>query len=132
VSGPYKILVIEDDPVLRDSIAIWLDLMGYAVVVADDGRDGLAVLSQERPDLVITDIAMPRLNGIEVIRSVRQFPSGLGDVPILVLTGSFTEFASDAISAGADRALAKPVDPKTLLSHMTNLLKPPAESRPTS
>lgn len=120
-----KILVIEDNPVTRDSIAVWLELAGYTVVVADDGREGLVVLSNERPDLVITDVAMPRLNGIEMIRSVRQFFSALSRVPILVLTGDFREFASKAISAGANRALAKPVDPKMLLADVKYLLSPP-------
>jgi CheY-like chemotaxis protein len=126
MSARYKILVIEDNPVLQDSIAVWLDFAGYTVVVANDGFEGLAELSKELPDLIITDIAMPGLNGIEMIRSVRQFPCRLSRVPILVLTGSFSEYASEALSAGADRAFAKPVDPKVLLAHVRYLLEPPA------
>src|SRR5262245_36463576 len=114
----YKILVIEDNVLLRDSIAVWLDLAGYTVAVANDGHEGLAALSSERPDLIITDVAMPGLDGIEMIRAVRQFRSGLSRVPILVLTGSFSEFASKAISAGADQALAKPIDPVIMLAHL--------------
>jgi DNA-binding response OmpR family regulator len=121
-SRQYKILVIEDDPLLQDAIAVWLGLAGYTVVVAHDGHEGLVELSKERPDLVITDVVMPGLNGIEMIRSIRQFRSGLSSVPILVLTGSFIEYGSEAISAGADRALAKPVDPEVLLAHVRYLL----------
>jgi DNA-binding response OmpR family regulator len=119
---PDKILVVDDDPVLQGSIASYLDFAGYRVVVADDGCEGLVVISNERPDLVITDVEMPRLNGIEMIRLVRQ-SSALSRVPIIVLTGSFSEFGSEAISAGADRALAKPVDPKNLLAHVRYLLR---------
>jgi CheY-like chemotaxis protein len=126
MSTRYKILVIEDNLLLRDSIAAWLELAGYTVVVASDGCEGLAVLSREVPDLIITDVGLPGLNGIEVIKSVRRFPSRLGRVPIVVLTGCFTEFARYAISAGADRALAKPVDPEMILAHLTHLLKPAA------
>jgi CheY-like chemotaxis protein len=122
MSSTYKILVIEDSPVLRDSIAVWLDFSGYSVVVANDGFEGLAVLSKELPDLIVTDIAMPRLNGIEMIRSVRQLQCRLGRVPIIVLTGSFTDYASEALSAGADRALEKPVEPKLMLAHVRSLL----------
>jgi DNA-binding response OmpR family regulator len=125
MSTPVKILIIEDDQILQDSIAVWLDLAGYAVVVADDGFDGLVALAKERPDLVITDVVMPRVNGIETIKSARQFPSGLSSVPILVLTGSLREFGSQAIAAGADRALAKPVDPELLLAQVRHLLNPP-------
>jgi CheY-like chemotaxis protein len=124
MSTQYKVLVIEDNPLLRDSIAAWLELAGYTVVVASDGCEGLAVLSSEAPDLIITDVAMPRLNGIEMIKSVRRFRSRLGRVPIVVLTGCLTEFAQQAISAGADRALAKPVDPEMILAQLTHLLKP--------
>ena len=120
---PDKILVVDDDPVLQGSIAGYLEFAGYTVVVADDGREGLAVISDERPDLVITDVEMPRLNGIEMIRLVRQFSSALSRVPIIVLTGSFSEFGAEAISAGADRALAKPVDPKNLLAQVRYLLR---------
>jgi len=126
MSTRVKILIIEDDQLLQDSIAVWLDLAGYEVAVADDGADGLVVLSKVRPDLVITDVVMPRLNGIEMIRSVRQLPSALSRVPILVLTGSLRDFGSEAVSAGADWALAKPVDPEILLIHLRNLLNPPA------
>jgi len=123
MSTQYKILVIEDNPVLQDSIAVWLYFAGYTVVVANDGFEGLAELSKELPDLIITDIAMPGLNGIEMIRSVRQFPCRLSRVPILVLTGSFSEYASEALSAGADRALAKPTDPRIILAQVETLLK---------
>jgi len=126
MSKRYKILVIEDNLLLRDSIAVWLELAGYTVAVASDGREGLATVSAERPDLIITDVAMPGLNGIEMIRSMRQFPNGLSRVPILVLTGSFSRFASEAISAGADLALAKPVDPEIMLAQLKHLLKPAA------
>jgi DNA-binding response OmpR family regulator len=84
------------------------------------------VLSKERPDLVITDIAMPRLNGIEMIKSVRHFLSAVNRVPILVLTGCFRDRAWEAISAGANRAFAKPVDPEILLAQVKDLLNPPA------
>src|SRR5260370_15635026 len=126
-----KILVIDDHPETRDSITIWFELAGYTVVVARDGAEGLAVLSKERPDLVIADIVMPRLNGIEMIRSVRRSLSTLSRVPILVLTGYCMEFANEAISAGADRALAKPIDPDVLIAHVRHLLDPPAP-RPAS
>jgi len=126
MSTQHKILVVEDNLLLQDSMAAWLGLAGYTVVVANDGFEGLAALSRERPDLIITDVAMPRLNGIEMIMSARQMPSGQCRIPILVLTGSFSEFASTAISAGADLALPKPVEPNIILAHLSYLLEPAA------
>ena len=117
---------------LRDSIAAWLELAGYTVVVASDGCEGLALLSKEAPDLIITDVGMPGLDGIEVVKSVRRFRSGLSRVPIVVLTGCFSELAPKAISAGADRALAKPVDPDIILAHLTRLLKRAAPAFPSA
>lgn len=133
MSARYKILVIEDSPVLQDSIALWLNFSGYSVVVANDGFEGLTVLSKELPDLIITDIAMPGLNGIETISSIRQLPCRLSRVPIIVLTGSFSDYALEALSAGADRALEKPADPKIMLAHVRSLLnQSPAAFRAAS
>ena len=122
-----KILVVEDHPETRDSITILLELAGYTVVVANDGREGLAVFSKERPDLVITDIVMPGLNGLEMIMSVRHSFSGSTRVPIIALTGYYREFAKQMISAGADRALSKPVDPNTLTDYVKHLLTSTSE-----
>ena len=77
------ILVVDDDQAVRDSLARSLQYSGYEVTTANDGVDALARLSSLRPDAVIMDVMMPRLDGLETTRSLRA--SG-NDVPILVLT----------------------------------------------
>ena len=126
MSTRNRILVIEDHPETQDSITLWLELAGYVVLVARDGLEGLGVLSREQPDLIITDIVMPGLNGIEMIGAVRQSMSPSNRVPILVLTGHYKDFGTKAIAAGADRALQKPIDPNILMTHVRHLLNPPA------
>jgi CheY-like chemotaxis protein len=80
-----KILVIEDHLETRDVTTIWLERAGYKVIVANNGQQGLAQLEHETPNLIITDILMPTLNGIEVIERIRTLP-GLVNVPVIAMT----------------------------------------------
>ena len=76
------ILVVDDEPTLRETLAEALDADGFSVVTAADGREALARFREQRPDLVVLDLMLPELSGIEVCRIIRQ-ESG---VPILMLT----------------------------------------------
>jgi len=88
-----QILVVDDDQAVRDSLSRSLHYSGYEVITAGDGLEALARLSSSRPDAVIMDVMMPRLDGLETTRMLRQ--SG-NDVPILVLT------ARDAVNDRVD------------------------------
>ncbi len=101
------ILVVDDDQAVRDSLARSLQYgSGYEVTTAEDGLDALAKLSSLRPDAVIMDVMMPRLDGLETTRMLRQ--SG-NDVPILILTARDTvDDRVDGLDAGADDYLVKP------------------------
>jgi CheY-like chemotaxis protein len=122
-----KILVIEDHLETRDVTTIWLERSGYKVIVANDGKEGLAKVQAERPDLIITDILMPTLNGIEVIERIRNLP-GEGAVPIIAMTAFPAERAKEAIIAGADRAIGKPIGLEALLFNIKALLRPKSYS----
>lgn len=117
-----KILVIEDHHETRDVITIWLERLGYDVIVANDGQEGLDKGCAEGPDLIITDIRMPQVDGFQMIQRLRQTPK-CWNIPILVVTGYYVECATDAIVAGADRALAKPVEPESLHALVQDLLR---------
>ncbi len=100
------ILVVDDDQAVRESLARSLHYSGWEVTTANDGVEALARLSSLRPDAVIMDVMMPRLDGLETTRSLRA--SG-NDVPILVLTArDAVGDRVDGLDAGADDYLAKP------------------------
>ena len=100
------ILVVDDDQAVRDSLARSLHYSGWEVTTANDGIEALARLSAMRPDAVVMDVMMPRLDGLETTRSLRA--SG-NDVPILVLTArDAVGDRVDGLDAGADDYMAKP------------------------
>jgi two-component system, chemotaxis family, chemotaxis protein CheY len=119
---PKKILVVEDDPDARRLIESILKLSRLSVVVAADGQEGLDRAKAELPDVIITDIAMPRLNGLAMIRELRGMPD-FKKIPILAITSYGMEKAMEAIKAGANRALARPVENRLLLVFVFDLLK---------
>jgi len=92
------------------------------VVVAEDGIEGLERARAESPDLIITDISMPRLSGGEMIRRLRQSPEHK-HVPILAITAYGIDRAMEAMKAGASRALARPFENHLLLAFVKDLLK---------
>ena len=116
-----KILVVEDTQDTREFMESILELQGYDVVVAADGLEGLEQARSELPDLVITDLSMPRLTGLEMIRKLRETQEG-SKVPILAITSHGMDKAIEAIKVGANRALARPVQNHLLLAFVCNLL----------
>lgn len=104
-----KILVIEDNRDSRDILAKLLRMSGYDVMSANDGEAGLAAAIQQNPDLIITDIHMPNMNGIEFVQRVRN-DQALDKVPVLVVTAFGSQVAREAVNAGADAAAEKPFD----------------------
>ncbi|PKQ30865.1 MAG: DNA-binding response regulator [Actinobacteria bacterium HGW-Actinobacteria-2] len=126
------ILVVDDDQAVRDSLARSLRYSGYEVTTANDGVDALARLSSLRPDAVIMDVMMPRLDGLETTRSLRA--SG-NDVPILVLTArDAVGDRVDGLDAGADDYMAKPFSFDELqarLRALTRRVRPAGEAEGT-
>ncbi len=121
-----QILVVDDDQAVRDSLARSLQYSGYEVVTAADGLEALAQLSSHRPDAVIMDVMMPRLDGLETTRMLRS--SG-NDVPILVLTArDAVNDRVDGLDAGGDDYMAKPFALDELLARLRALTR--RSSRP--
>jgi two-component system chemotaxis response regulator CheY len=110
-----KVLTIDDSRTMRDMLRMALTGAGYDVVQAVDGLDGLDVLERETPELVITDINMPKMDGFGFIEGARKISRFRG-VPILVLTTeSDPEKKQRARSAGATGWIVKPFDPVKLV-----------------
>lgn len=83
----YRILIVEDDPSLREFGKLLLGAQGYEVQGAEDGFEGLAALKQSLPDIIISDLRMPNMNGFEFLSVVRRrFPT----IPVIVISGEFT------------------------------------------
>lgn len=124
-----KVLVAEDDEMLLGLFVRWLEAAGYWVVRARDGERALDAVRETKPEAVVMDLTMPRLDGFQVLTALKEM--GLTSVPILVLTGRQSmEDVRKAISLGAKDYLTKPVDKTRLLGRLERLLnKPPAAQR---
>ncbi|AHC27127.2 MULTISPECIES: response regulator transcription factor [Mycobacteriaceae] len=116
-----RILVVDDDRAVRESLRRSLSFNGYAVDLAQDGVEALEAISSDRPDAVVLDVMMPRLDGLEVCRHLRSTGD---DLPILVLTArdSVSERVA-GLDAGADDYLPKPFALEELLARMRALLR---------
>jgi two-component system chemotaxis response regulator CheY len=113
---PKKILTIDDSKTIRDMLMLTLADAGFDVLQAVDGQDGIDVLGDQRVDVVITDINMPKMDGYEVIRCLRRSPIHKA-TPILVLTTeSDKEKRNLAREAGATGWMVKPFDPERLVA----------------
>jgi CheY-like chemotaxis protein len=121
------ILVIEDDPIMREALADWLQAAGYGVRTAANGGAGLAAVKFAPPALVVTDIHMPGTNGAMVLSELKQHHP---QVPVIAISGLFNSGhgldAETALALGAARALAKPFKRTELLRAMAEILVPPA------
>jgi len=125
-----KILIVDDDPDIREAISIVLEACSYQMVMASDGEDGLIKLKDERPDLMILDLLMPKMDGFSVLKEL-QDPrrSKYSNVPILILT-SVKEDASrrryeleTGLELNVDDYVEKPIDPNILAERVQKLLQ---------
>lgn len=117
-----KVLVIEDHPDSREMLETVLKDNGYTVITAADGLAGLNIAKAERPDVIITNINMPNLDGREMIKQVRQIP-GLQQVPIVVLSAVRTDDPEALIKLGATAVTSKPIELKRFLETLTEALQ---------
>ena len=125
-----KILVVDDDPDILAALTMILDSQGYQVVTAEDGVEGLANLKAEKPDLMILDLLMPKMDGFALLKELREPRwSEFSDMPILILT-SVREEASrrryeleTGVELGVDDYVEKPISPDILLKRVERLIK---------
>src|SRR5574341_2557823 len=103
-----KILVVDDDPDIRKILQDRLEALRYLVVTAENGREALEKLPQEEPDLMFLDLQMPGMDGIEVLRKLKDY----ADLPIIIITAFGTiEKAVQAMKEGAFDFITKPFSP---------------------
>ena len=120
---PPRILVVDDSPANVDILRTRLEAQGYDVKTANDGEEGLAAVEQHRPDLILLDVMMPKLDGIEVCRRLRANP-GLPFIPVILITAkSDSKDVVTALNAGGDEYLTKPVDQAALGARIKSMLR---------
>ncbi len=115
-----KILVVEDEAVLRDTLQYNLARQGYEVITSGDGREGLGLARRVKPDLMVLDLMLPGLDGLEVCRVMRQE----NNTPILMLTAKTTEVDKIVgLEVGADDYMTKPFSMRELLARVKAMLR---------
>lgn len=117
-----KILVVDDEPPIRELLREVLTSVGYTVIMAADGREALPMTLAEKPDLILSDIRMPKLDGLTLCKALRVNPE-TKSIPIIMLTNFNTsEHMEAAMMAGADDFLPKPLNVEEVKIRVRSLL----------
>ncbi len=122
---PHRVLVVEDEPGLVESISYALETEGFEVLRAEDGRSGLDLARTGKPDLMLLDLMLPTMSGLDVCRQVRTF----SDVPIIMLTAKDSEADKvTGLELGADDYLTKPFSMRELIARIRAQVRRSARS----
>ena len=122
---PKTILVVDDTVDTRELLHHYFSSAGFTVITAADGGEGLYRARADHPDLIVTDIQMPNLDGVGMIRQLRAEPES-ADIPIIALSAYGDGISSEAVSAGATRAFTKPMNLEELTSVIVTMLDRPS------
>ncbi len=115
-----KILIVDDEPSIRELLSVMLTDRGYTISAASDGMEGFELFKSFNPDIAITDVRMPRMDGLTLTKQMKQLRD---DIDVIVMTGFGTEeLVIEALRAGASNYLKKPIDFKDLLRILENTL----------
>lgn len=116
------VLLVDDDPVILKLLQVNFEMEGYHVVTANDGVEGLAKCHETNPSIVLCDIMMPNMDGLEVTRRLKGDPA-TKEIPIVLLSAKAQAGDVQAgLDAGADEYLTKPFDPLELLDRVADIL----------
>jgi excisionase family DNA binding protein len=120
-TGPL-VLIVDDDERVREYVRVNLEMEGYTVREAANAEEGLNVLEEVSPDLILLDVMMPEVDGWEMLRRVQE-RHGVGTIPVVMFSGKVDEDAAgEATARGAQGFLGKPFDPQQLIEHAKQLL----------
>jgi DNA-binding response OmpR family regulator len=119
-AGQKTVLVIEDDPNTANLVVLYLKNEGFAALQANDGESGLTLARRHRPDLVVLDLMLPKMDGWEVCRQLRKF----SEMPIIMLTARGEEIDRvSGLTLGADDYVVKPFSPRELIARVKAILR---------
>jgi excisionase family DNA binding protein len=120
-SGPI-VLIVDDDERLREYVRVNLEMEGYTVHEAGSAEEGMKVLDELRPDLVLLDVMMPKVDGWEMLQLMHE-RHGVGSIPVVMFSGKVDEAVADeAAERGAQGFIGKPFDPQELITQTKQLL----------
>ncbi len=121
--GKKKILLVEDESVLLNMVKMRLEANNYEVISAFDGQEGLEKARKERPDLIILDLMLPKLDGYKVCRMLK-FDEKYKKIPIIMFTARAQQSDEEmGFEVGADAYITKPFEPQMLLAKIKELIK---------
>ncbi len=117
-STKSTVLIIDDEPLIRDLFSIYLEEHEYNVITADNGQAGIEILDREKPDIILTDLNMPRSDGFDVLRQAHERDE---ELPVIVISGAGSlDAAVKALRQGAWDYLIKPLQDMSILLHTIN------------
>jgi len=120
MKGKARILIVDDDPQILDMLKCILEDEGYVVNTVANGNSAMAVLTEQKPDLVLLDISLPDLNGYQVLSLIRE----RSEIPVIMLTGIHEVISvRQSVSLGADDYVRKPFRPRELLARIKSKLR---------
>jgi DNA-binding response OmpR family regulator len=129
VAQQLSILIVEDDPRVVDLVSVYLEKEGFQVEIANDGEAGLARAEEQRPDLVVLDVMLPKLDGWAVCRRLREKPE-TERIPIVMLTSRGEEMDRVlGLDLGADDYVTKPFSPRELVARIKAVLRRSGEGK---
>jgi type IV pilus assembly protein PilB len=129
-AGGRRVLVVEDNATISSVVKYFLELEGFAVTVAEDGRAGLDMALRDRPDLIVSDVRMPGMTGTEMVKQLRGNPATAGTRILMLTSEESIDTETEALAAGADDYILKPVEPRRLAARVKALLSRPNVSAP--
>ncbi len=116
------VLVVEDDPVILRLLEVNFELEGFEVVLAHDGAEGIEAAKSMQPDIIVSDIMMPRVSGIELVQALKA-DDATAKIPIILLSAKAqTNDLKSGMDAGADDYVTKPFEPLDLVDRVNALL----------
>ncbi|MFC4158338.1 response regulator [Chitinimonas lacunae] len=121
-SSPVRILIAEDSPAQAEQLRYLLESQHFSVLMAGNGRIALETASRQRPNIIITDVVMPEMDGYELCAAIKADPA-LRDIPVVIVTAlSNWDDMTRSLECGADNFLRKPYDPQILVSRLNHIL----------
>jgi DNA-binding NtrC family response regulator len=121
MEAPVRIMVVDDEKIVRESLSMWLERFGYETLAVEGGQEALQLLDRHEWNILLVDLKMPRIDGIEVLHRALQAKP---DIPVIVFTAYATvETAVEAMKAGAHDYLVKPIDPDVLAMKVQKIVE---------
>lgn len=124
-----RVLIVEDDADTLEMLSLWLHRWGYACDEALSGEDALRLVSEHCPDVIISDLVMPGMSGLDLLKAIRTQNLECRSVFVLISGHTSVEVAVSAIEEGADECLLKPIEPEALRTLLLKIETKATESR---